>query len=102
MVRLSKLIPDGIENGFSLFGKAAQDQHRFRCDCVDHITDLPVVKDEIDELSNLDIIDSDTSFAVRGYDQVLLVCPIVYLDVPDRDAIDPASSERRVEKISPN
>jgi hypothetical protein len=29
MFGLSKLIPDGIENGFPLLGKAAQDQHRF-------------------------------------------------------------------------
>ena len=52
-----------------------------------------VIKKQVDELSDLDVVDGDTSFAVRGYDQVLPVCPIVYLDVPDRDAIDPASSE---------
>ena len=57
---LSKLIPDGIENRFSLLEKRPKDQHRFRCDCVDDITNLLVVKKQVDELSDLNVVDGDS------------------------------------------
>ena len=35
---ISKLIPDGIENGFPILGKSAENQHRFGGDRVDDLT----------------------------------------------------------------
>ena len=58
VITLSKLIPDGIKNGFSLFGKSAQNQHRFRGDRVDNFTDRLFVEKEVDKLRDLKVVDS--------------------------------------------
>src|SRR5437879_4397086 len=99
---LSKLLPDRIEKGFSLLGKAAQDQHGFRGDRVDHVTDLLVVKEQVDKLSNLDVINGDVRIVTGSYDQVLLLCTVIYLYIPHRRAIDFAFGECRIAKIGPN
>ena len=80
MFWLSKLIPDGIDNGFPLLGKAAQDQHRFGGDRIDNVTNLLVVKKQVDELSDLDAIEGDTQLATSTirYDQVLLLCTLIH------------------------
>jgi hypothetical protein len=81
---LSQLIADGIDNGFSLLGKPAENQHSFGCNCVDDVANLLVVKEQVDELGNFDVVDGDSRLIMRSYDQVLLVCLIVYLYIPDR------------------
>ena len=102
MLRLSKLIPDGVENGFSILGKAAKNQHRLGCDCVDHITNLLVVKKQINELSDLDVVDRDNWLAIRSYGEILLVCLIVHFYIPHRTAINADSGQRRTANIRLN
>jgi hypothetical protein len=100
--RLSKLIADGIQNRFSLLGKPAENQHCFGRNCVDYLANLLVVKEQIDELGNFDVVDSDSYFTTRSYDQILLVCLIVHFYVPDRCAINVSFRQRRAAKICPN
>jgi hypothetical protein len=99
---LSKLVPNGIKNRFPLFGKAAQDQHRFLPDCVNGIANLFVVKQQVNELGDLDIVDGDRRLTTTSYDQILLVCLIVHRYIPDRHAIDVAFGQRRTAKICLN
>jgi hypothetical protein len=42
-------------------------------------------------MSDLDVVHRDKVFAIRSYDEMLLVCLIVHLDVPYRCPIDQAS-----------
>ena len=100
---LSKLIPDGIQNGLPRLGKAAQDQHRFRGDGVDDLTNLLVVKQEVDELGDLDVIDGDNRLILNiSYDQVLLFGPLIDRYIPYRNAIDAAFGECGIAKIGLN
>ena len=45
--------------GITLIREATEDQHRLGSDGVDHVTDLLVVKHEVDELRDLDVVDRD-------------------------------------------
>src|SRR6516225_2739718 len=54
---IPKCVPQRVKNGFSILRKATEDQHRFRGDRVDHITNLLVVKKQVDELGDLDVVD---------------------------------------------
>ena len=53
MFWLSKLIADGIKNGLPLVEKAAKNQHSFRRDRVDDVTDLLVVKKQVNYTGGL-------------------------------------------------
>src|SRR6266705_886432 len=59
VVLFTKFVSDSIQSDLPLRRKATQDQNDFRSDDVDDITNLPVVQQEIDKLSNLKIIYSD-------------------------------------------
>jgi hypothetical protein len=95
---LSKLLSDGVENGFPPLGKAAQDQHRFRGDRVDDFADRRVIKQQVNELSYLDAVDLDyglfeisdvvgsdhlLTMGTVSYDHVLLFCAIIRLYIPN-------------------
>jgi hypothetical protein len=60
----SKLLPNGIENHFPLLGKAAKNQHDFGSDRVDSLANLLVVKKQVDELSDLDLVDGYSRIAI--------------------------------------
>jgi hypothetical protein len=59
-----------------------EDQHRLGCDRVDHIPDLLVVEQEIDELRDLDVVDRDLGLVRVCDDQVLLLCVLAELQTP--------------------
>ena len=72
---------------------------RFRVDRVDNVTNLLVVKKQVNELGDLDVVDSyDSLITTRSDNQILLICTIIYRDVPYRHAIDMAFPERRLGK----
>src|SRR3954469_6306706 len=70
---LPQLLPQGIEDRFTLLREAAEDQHRLGGDRVDDVADLLVVEQQVYELRNLDVIDGDLGLVARGDDQVLLL-----------------------------
>jgi hypothetical protein len=63
-----------------------------------------VVKEQVDELGDLDIVDGNNRFAATGIgnDQVPLLCMLIHLYTPHRCAIDSASGEYRVAKVGLN
>jgi hypothetical protein len=83
-------------------GKSAQDQHRFGCNCVNDLTNLLVVKKQVDELSDLDVVDGDCRLTIRSHDEIFLFCLIIYLYIPNRRAINVAPVQRRPAEICPN
>ncbi|HKM58732.1 MAG TPA: hypothetical protein VJX28_08290 [Chthoniobacterales bacterium] len=99
---LSKLLPDGIENGFPLFGKPAQNKHGFGSNRVNDVANFFVVEEQVDELGDLDVVDGDNWLTQISDDQVLLLCTFVHLYTPYRHAIDGAPGEYRIAKIGPN
>src|SRR5215217_2611954 len=56
---IAQLVPDGVEDCFAVLRETPEDQHRLGRDRVDHIPDLLVVEQKIDELRNLNIVDGD-------------------------------------------
>ena len=53
-------------------------------------------------MSDLDVVDSVSYLIIRSYDQILLVCLIVYHYIPDRDTMNASFGQRRAAKICPN
>ena len=62
------------------------------------MADLLVIKEQVDKLGDLQVVDSDLRFVRRRDDQALLLRP-VELQVPRRDAVDAAAGEVGVAKI---
>ena len=54
---LAEFVTEGIKNCFALRREAAKDQDSFFTDGVDNVADFLIVKQEVDELSDLDVID---------------------------------------------
>jgi hypothetical protein len=59
-------------------GEATQNQHRLGSNGVDHVTNFLVVKRELDELRDLNVIDGDFGLAPRCDEQVLLLRPLQF------------------------
>jgi hypothetical protein len=59
---------------------------------VDHVTDLLVIKHEVDELRDLDVIDGDLGLTLTCDDQVLLLGPGVQFQTPSGYAVDVTAS----------
>jgi hypothetical protein len=78
VVMLAQLLTNSVENCFTVSSEATEDQHRFRCDGVDNVADLLVVEQQIDELRDLDVVDSHLGLVLRRDDQVLLLGPVQF------------------------
>src|SRR3954466_2334981 len=88
----------GVEDCFALWCEAAQDQHCFPSYRVNNVTDLLVVKQEVNELRNLDVVDGDLGFTKVGDDQVLLLS-LLQFQPPRGYAVDARAGEIGVRKI---
>ena len=62
---LSEYVANGVENVLPFFGEPAQDQHRLRGERVDNGPKIFVIQKQINELSEVDVIDSDGWGALR-------------------------------------
>ena len=60
-----QLLSQPLQDLDAAFSEAAQEEHAFLSDGVDDVADFLVVEQEIDELSDLDVIDGDLE----------LICP---------------------------
>jgi hypothetical protein len=58
--------------------EATEDQYCLGRDGIDDFTNLFVVKHQIDELRDLDVVDSDLGLVSGGDDQVLLLGPFQF------------------------
>src|SRR4029077_7840019 len=72
VIVLSKLLSEVVEDGFTFLRKAAQDQHPFRGNRVNDVANFFVVEQQVDELSNFDVVYSDSGFSWRSNDQIFL------------------------------
>jgi hypothetical protein len=68
----SQLFTQPIQDDFSFGRETTKDQYRFRCNRVDDIANFFVVDEQVDELSNLDVVYRDGGFVRRNYNQILL------------------------------
>ena len=64
--------------GITLIREATEDQHRLGSDGVDDAADFLVMKHEVDELRDLDVIDSDCGLVRTCDEQVLLLGPVQF------------------------
>jgi hypothetical protein len=55
-----------------------EDQHRLGSDGVDHIANFLVMKHEVDELRDLNVVDGDRRLVQRCDDQILLFSPVQF------------------------
>ena len=60
-----ELISHGIEYNFALWRESPEDKNGLLTDGIDRVADLIVMKQEIDELSDLNVIYADLRFVVR-------------------------------------
>jgi Pentapeptide repeats (8 copies) len=82
--------------------EAAQQKHALLADRVDHLADFLVVKEEVDELRDLKVIDCDRWLAFGSNDQALLLGSFAKLHAPCGDAVDAAVGERCIYEIGAN
>jgi hypothetical protein len=64
----SERLAQPLEDRDSALGEPSEKQHSFFADSVNDITDLLVVKNQIDELGDFDIVNSDLGFVSGGDD----------------------------------
>ena len=65
VVAPSQFLPEGIKHRLALVREAAEDQDDLRGDGVDDVANPFIVEEQIDELGDLKVVDSDVGF-VKG------------------------------------
>src|SRR5450755_2785327 len=94
----AKGFSEGIKDSFALGGEAAKNEDGFSGNGVDHVTNFWVVQQQVNELSDLKIVNGNGWFPRRSNDQVVLCC-LFHFHIPGCYAINVAASEARFCKI---
>ncbi|SRR6266567_5628121 len=72
VVALAQLFSQGIQNRLPLGSESTQNQDNFGSDRVDDLTNFCIVQQQVDELGNLEIINSDRRFTVGCDNEAVL------------------------------
>src|SRR6516165_1697833 len=76
---VSEFFPQPLQDLNAALSEAAQQKHAFLSDGVDHVADLLVVEQEMDELRDLNVVDGDLGLIrVPCNDQVMLLDPFQF------------------------
>jgi hypothetical protein len=89
-VEVAQPLLDPIQHRFPLIGEASEDQDALARHRVDHVTDLPVVQHQVDELRDFEVVHGDRSFACGCDHEVALILDLRQVEAPCRHAVDPA------------
>src|SRR5262249_16977163 len=92
VVPLAQFLPYRIEHSLTLIREATEDQHHLGSYGVDHVADFLVIKHEVDELRDLDVVDGDRGLVLTCDDQVLLL-GLLQFQTPCGYAVDATTGE---------
>src|SRR6266496_4520917 len=88
----AKSFSEGIENSFALRCEASKNEDGFPGNGVDDITNFLIVEQQVNELSNFEVINRDHGFIFGSNDKVVLFGTF-QLDIPHRNAMNGAARQ---------
>src|SRR6516225_6122240 len=97
-ITIAQFITQRVEDCLTLIREATENQHHLGSNGVDHVTDFLVMKQEVDELRDLNVIDGNLRLCIFCDDQVLLLGPFQF-QIPSGYAVDATAGEISARKV---
>jgi hypothetical protein len=91
----AKLFAQLLKDRDPALGEPSQQQHAFPADGVDDVAYLLVVKQQVNKLSDFDVVDGDVGFTLARNHQVSLFRALAEPNVPCGYTVDAAASNNR-------
>jgi hypothetical protein len=98
VVSPAQLLPKPLQKSHPPTGEPPQQKNSLLADRIDDIADFLVMKEQVNELADFDVIDGDVGLIRPGDHQVALFCSLE-LQVPCRNPINKTAREIRGRQV---